>query len=240
MNAINFLKFNSKNGFFALSFLAVAFASCSKSDDGYYDLPEAAAVGVVHASAGLPALDVALDNNRLGVSYFNYTDRIEYFRAYTGNRELKVYNAGAATANPLFTKALSFDAGKYYTVFIVDTAAKMDAVSLRDSTRAAGMDSVRLRFANMSPDAAGLDLYVKGNATPVATNITYKKAGNFFSYKATSNIIFELRPTGQNTLLATLEPINLLRGNIYTIWCGGYRAGSDAAGTRIKLDAYAH
>ncbi|MCH5597375.1 DUF4397 domain-containing protein [Niabella ginsengisoli] len=240
MNAIKFFKFNYRNSLLGAGLLTLVLVSCSKSNDDYYDLPDAAAVGVVHASAGLPALDVALDNNRLGVSYFNYTDRIEYFRAYTGNREIKVYNAGAASANPLFSKGLSFDAGKYYTVFIVDTAAKMDAVSLGDSTRSAGQDSVRIRFANMSPDASGLDLYVKGEANPIATNITYKKAGNFFSYKATFNIVFELRPTGQNTLLATMEPINLMRGNIYTIWSGGYRAGSQATGTRIKLDAFAH
>ena len=242
MNYFKSIKISTLRTLIIGSLCAFLLSSCSKWDDNdYYDnLPDAAAVGIVHASAGLPALDVALDNNRLGVSYFNYTDRIDYFRAYTGTRTLKIYNASAASANPIFTKDLAFEAGKYYTVFIVDTASKMDAISLRDSTRAAGSDSVRLRFANMSPDAAALDLYVKGNETPVATNITYKTAGNFFSYRSEANVVFEVRRSGQSALLATLDPINLYRGNIYTIWCGGYINGNDAAGTRIRLDAFSH
>ena len=113
---------------------------------------------------------------------------------------------------------------------------------MRDSSRAPGSDSVRVRFANMSPDAPALDLYVKDDPVPVATNITYKNAGDFFSYKATANIIFEVRPTGQNTLLATLDPFNLSRSNsyFYTVWSGGYINGDEAAGTRIRLDWFAH
>lgn len=228
------------NQFAALAAITILVASCIKSDSDYQNLPDAAAVGIVHASAGVPALDAALDNNRLGVNYFNYTDRIDYFRAYTGKRILKIYNAGAPSANPLYTKELTFEKGKYYTVFVTDTASNMDAVSLRDSTRAAGTDSVRLRFANMSPDAPGIDLYVKGQASPIITNITYKTASNFISYISEANVIFEIRRSGQSTLLATLDPINLYRGNIYTIWCGGYINGNEAAGTRIRLEAFAH
>ncbi|MEE6186908.1 DUF4397 domain-containing protein [Niabella digestorum] len=222
-----------------LASAVLVMASCNKDDDHYY-LPEAAAVGVVHASAGLPALDVALDNNRLGVNYFNYTDRVDYFRAYTGNRVFKVYHASAPSSSPIFTKNLTFEAGKYYSVFITDTAANMDAVVLRDSTRAAGKDSVRLRFANMSPDAPGLDLYVKGNNTPIATNITYKTASQFFSYPSAGNVIFEVRRNGQTALLATLDPINLYKGRIYTVWTGGYINGNAEDGTRIRLEAFAH
>ncbi|WP_346237161.1 DUF4397 domain-containing protein [Niabella insulamsoli] len=238
MNAIKFFNLIFSKNLLTLSLLAVVLASCSKSDD-YQNLPDAAAVAIIHASAGTPALDVALDNNRLGVNYFDYTDRIEYFRAYTGNRMLKVYNAGASTANPIFSKSLNFDVNKYYSVFLVDTASKMDAVLIRDSTRSAGADSVRIRFANMSPDAAGLSLYVGDNTTPIASNIPYKTAGNFFSYKAETGVVFKVK-NAAGTLLATYEPVNLRWGNIYTIWCGGYVGGSDAAGTRIKLDAFAH
>ncbi|MFT4095307.1 MAG: DUF4397 domain-containing protein [Niabella sp.] len=227
---------------FIFTGLAFAISSCSKLDDDYSnsgDLTDAAAVGIVHASAGSPSLDVALDDNRLGLNYFNYTDRVSYFRAYTGTRNFNVYAAGYLTS-VLYTKSLVFEAGKYYTVFIVDTASKMDAVLVRDSSGAAGQDSVRLRFANMSPDAPALDLYIKGNATPIATNITAKTAGNFFSYPSAANVVFEIRRTGQSVLLATADAMNLYKGNFYTIWCGGYINGSDAAGTGLRIDAFIH
>ncbi|WP_460762893.1 DUF4397 domain-containing protein [Niabella terrae] len=223
--------------------LLIGLGSCSKMlDNPDYDntLNDAAAVSVVHASPGLSTLDVALDDNRLGVNYFNYTDRVDYFRAYPGSRKFKVFHASAASSNPVFSKDLNFEVGKYYSVFIVDTAAKMDAVSVRDSTRAAGRDSVRLRLVNMSPDAPGLDLYVKGETTPIVSNITYKKAGNFISFLSAGNLVFEIKRTGTNQLLATSETMNLYEGFIYTLWTGGYIGGNEAKGTRIKLDAYRH
>lgn len=238
----NFLQFSPRS-LAIVAFATIVLASCKKSDaDPNYDGTVPASVGIVHASAGVPALDIAFDNSRLGVTTFNYTDRVDYLPVKPGNRNFRVYGAWTSTATPLFSKDLNFEAPKSYTVFITDTASKMDAVSLRDSSRAAGPDSVRVRFANMSPDAPALDLYVKDNPTPVATNITYKKAGEFFSYKVTANIVFELRATGQSTLLATSEPFNLskVNSNFYTIWSGGYINGNQAAGTRINLDWFAH
>lgn len=238
----NFLHFSPRR-LAAVAFAALAFVSCKKSDsDANYDGTVPASVGVVHASAGVPALDIAFDNNRLGVTTFNYSDRVDYLPVKPGNRNFRIYGAWTSTATPLFSKNLVFEAPKSYTVFITDTASKMDAVLIRDSTRAAGPDSVRIRFANMSPDAPALDLYVKDNPTPVATNITYKNAGEFFSHKATSNIVFEVRATGQTALLATSEPFTLskVNSNFYTIWSGGYVNGNQAAGTRISVDWFAH
>ncbi len=116
----------------------------------------------------------------------------------------------------------------------------MDVVALKDSSRSAGSDSVRIRFANMSPDAPGLDLYVKGVATPIATNITYKNAGEFFSYKAALNVTFEVKRTGGLELLATSDPYNLVNSKIYTIWSGGYINGSATNKTNIVLSAFTH
>ncbi|MCH5685601.1 DUF4397 domain-containing protein [Niabella sp. W65] len=173
----------------------VTLVSCSKSDNRYYQNISApfAQVEIAHAVAGGPALDAAFDQNRLAVKTFNFTDRIDYLRVSPGQRNFKVLDGSTATANQLFAKNLNFQKGQFYSLFIVDTASKMDVVALKDSSRSAGSDSVRIRFANMSPDAPGLDLYVKGVATPIATNITYKNAGEFFSYKAALNVTFEVK-----------------------------------------------
>ncbi|GAB3428645.1 DUF4397 domain-containing protein [Niabella aquatica] len=241
MKATNFLRIKPLQGFTVAVLAALALASCSKSDSGSdYPVNQFAQVEIIHAAAGAPALDVSFDNNRLGVTTFNFTDRIDYLRATPGNRNFKVFSAWAASSTPLFTKDLAFEAGKHYSVFIVDTASKMDVVLLRDSSRAAGTDSVRLRFANMSPDAPALDLYVKDNPTPIATNITYKTAGNFFSYKSGVNVVFQIRATGQSTLLATSDPVNLVNSRIYTVWNGGYINGNETAGTRIRISSFTH
>ena len=217
----------------------VFFASCIKSKDVYND--NAAAIEVINASSGATSLDVALDNNRLYANYFNFGNRINYFRAYTGTRNFKVFNTNYGNnATPIFTKDFVLEKNKYYSAFIVDTASKMDVVLLRDSTNAAGRDSVRIRFANMSPDAPGLDIYANGGNTPIITNISYKAASEFINFPSKANVIFDIKPTGQTTLLATLDPLKLEVGGIYTIWAGGYVSGSSAEGKQIRLKSIFH
>ena len=241
MKAIKCLKMKQLQIFLAGALAVLALGSCKKDDvRNNYPISQFAQVEIVHAAAGAPALDVSFDNNRLGVNTFTFTDRVDYLRVTPGNRSFKVINAGASGSTPIFTKELKFEAGKHYSVFIVDTSAAMDVVSLRDSSRAAGRDSVRLRFANMSPGAPALDLYVKGNPIPVATNITYKTAGNFFSYPVGLNVVFEVKRTGQTTPLATSDPVNLVNSKIYTIWNGGYMNGSGSTGTSIRVSSFTH
>ena len=245
MKMNKFLNLKTVQYFGVIALTIFTFASCSKSDtrpgSTNGSLPPFAQVEIVHAAAGASALDVSFDNNRLGLSFFNYTDRVDYLRAIPGNRSIKIFKAAAANnAAPLITKDYTFDQGRHYTVFIVDTAAKMDIVSIKDSSRSAGPDSVRLRFANMSPDAPALDLYVQGNPTPIATNISYKTAGEFFSFKSGINIVFELKKTGQSTVIATSEPTNLISSRIYTIWSGGYINGNSVIGTNLKVSDFTH
>jgi len=241
MNRTSILRFSILRNILWGIAVVLLLNSCKKGDNDYPGNNTGVSyVGLVHASAGATALDFAFDNNRAGVNYFNYTDRINYLNVYPGTRNFNVYNKNAGISNPNFTKSINFIAGKYYTIFLADTASKMDAVVVRDSTRAAIGDSVRLRFSNMSPDAPALDLYVKGNVTPIASNITYKSAGAFFSYPSEGNVVFEIRKNGQSTLLATADAVNLYRGNVYTVWTGGYTGGSDAAGTRIRLEIFSH
>lgn len=239
----NFLPSRALHGIhFTLILGLLAFASCSKSDSrnpGYISAPFAQ-VEIAHAVPGISVLDAAFDQNRLGVKTFVFTDRIDYLRVSPGQRNLKVFNASAATSNQIFAKDLNFEAGKFYSLFIVDTASKMDIVSLKDSSRSAGPDSVRIRFANMSPDAPGLDLYVQGSSTPLATNVTYKNAGDFLSFKAALNVRFEIKRTGQPEVLAMSDAYNLVSGKIYTIWSGGYINGSEAGKTKIVASAFTH
>lgn len=227
------------------SFLAVAtlfltgFAlqSCKKSMDYNQNVKSAAFVKVVHAAPQRGVLNFSFDADRVNLDFFNYTNHTSYIPLTTGNNVFKVYDRGSSIA--LITKNIVVSGGKNYSLFIVDTALKMDAVLLRDSTRGPGPDSVRLRFANMSPDAENLDLYIAGHTTPVATNVPYKNAGDFLSLKAANNVTFEVRQAGQSNVLATSASINLLTGNFYTIWSTGFRSLATDVG-KVRVEAIRH
>ncbi|MCF3107814.1 DUF4397 domain-containing protein [Niabella sp. CC-SYL272] len=216
-------------------------SSCLKHRDSYYDSPEfqnAAAVSIVNgAPLGMP-LDIQFEGTqRWLLNEFNYTYRTNYTRVYSGDRKLFVFNRGGS--NTLISKNLTFEPRKRYSVFIVDTLSKMDAILVRDSVMEPKGDSVLLRLANMSPDAGAIDLYIQGNTTPIAQNIGYKNVSTFVSFKSGRDIKFEAKAAGTNTVLATSDVKNLFNGNQYTIWTTGFKSMHTTNG-KLIVELMAH
>ncbi|MCD2421494.1 DUF4397 domain-containing protein [Niabella pedocola] len=219
----------------------VLLGSCLKHKDSYYDSPEfqnAAAVSIINgAPLGMP-LDIQFDGTqRWLLNEFNYTYRTNYTRVYSGDRKLYVFNRGESKA--LISKNMTFEPRKRYSVFIVDTLSKMDAILVRDSVMEPKGDSVLLRFANMSPDAGSIDLYIQGNTKPIAQNIGYKNVSTFVSFKSDRDIKFEARAAGTNTVLATSDVKNLFNGNQYTIWTTGFKSMNTTNG-KLIVELMAH
>ncbi len=219
----------------------VFLSSCLKDRDSYYDSPEfqnAAAVSIINgAPLGMP-LDIQFKGTqRWLLNEFYYTYRTNYTRVYSGDRKLYVFNRGESDS--LFSKNVTFEPRKRYSIFIVDTLSKMDAVLVRDSVMTPVGDSILIRFANMSPDAGAIDLYIQDNPTAVAKNIGYKNVSTFVSFKSAKDIRFEARAAGTNTVLATSEVKNLYNGNQYTIWTTGFKSMNTTNG-KLIVEAMAH
>ncbi|ANH81582.1 hypothetical protein A8C56_11885 [Niabella ginsenosidivorans] len=222
--------------YFLLLLVSISFTSCLKDHDKYWDNPDlqnSAAVSVVNGAPVSLPLDFQFNGTqRFLFQDFSYTYRTTYLPVMAGNRTFYVYNRGEKDS--LFAKNLSFEVRKRYSIFIVDTLRKMDAVLVRDSVMYPTGDSVYLRFANMSPDAGALDLYIQGNNTPIATKVPYKGVSLFKSQKSAGNVVFEVRPTGSTHVLATSdEGENLYTGNQYTIWTSGFKSMNTTNGKLI-------
>ena len=192
---------------------------------------------MVHGAPKTGPLQFAFDNNRVNPDIFLYTYRVNYLNVFGGERKFSVFPQGAS--DTLVAKTISLTTGKNYTIFIVDSMSKTDVVLVRDSSRAPGTDSVRIRFANMSPDAGALDLYIDGNNTPVVRNINYKSAGDFLSLKAANSVALQVRQPGAETVLAKTERMNLVAGNYYTIWTTGFKTLS-ADNAKLRVETFWH
>ncbi|MGJ7031396.1 DUF4397 domain-containing protein [Niabella hirudinis] len=216
-------------------------SSCLKDRDNYYESPEfqnAAVVSIINGAPLSNPLDIQFKGTqRWLLNEFYYTYRTNYTRVYSGDRTLYVFNRGESDS--LFSKNVTFEPKKRYSIFIVDTLSKMSAVLVRDSVMAPKGDSVLLRLANMSPDAGPVDLYIQGNTTPVAQHIGYKNVSTFVSFKSEKDIKFEVRAAGTNTVLATSDLKNLYNGNQYTIWTSGYKSMHTDNG-KLIVETMAH
>lgn len=218
--------------------MTATWVSCKKTDKLSAPSLEAAFVKVIHAAPLTTALDIAFDKDRLYLNFFSYTSHTSYIPVTTGINAFYVFKGNAV--NAALSKNLNFEAKKSYSVFIADTGSKMDAVLIRDSTRAPDKDSVRLRFANMTPDGGAFDLYTQDNVTPLATNISYKTASDFISVKAANNITFVITPAGGRATIAISDKTNLVVGNTYTIWSVGYRGIADKDNGKLELKMIRH
>ncbi|MFT3902590.1 MAG: DUF4397 domain-containing protein [Niabella sp.] len=229
-------KFYTLAAVLGLGLLSATFTSCDLHDDDYYDLPPAANVDIIHSSPKAPYLDASFDANRLYLNYFDYLKHTGYQRAWQGNRTFTVYYRNSGM--PIVEKSISLQNDKHYSVFITDTLSKTDIVLLRDSTRYASGDSLRIRFANMSPDVPAMDFYIQGKDEPVATNVPYKQAVDFASLKAANNVVFEARAAGQSTVLATSVKTDLVPQGVYTVWTSGFKGATDDA--RVTIGRMRH
>lgn len=207
----------------AIVFVALVFSisSCVKSDP----LPPVAYLNIVHFSPRASNLYFKLEPNWLTPDNFEYRSYTGYLRAHPGARSLSVYQR--RNEAKLLSTTFSLKEGHAYSLFLIDTLSKMEAVLLHDSTRHAGEDSVKIRFANFIPDVPEVDFYIQGNNTPVATGIDYKTANEFFSMKAANNVVFEVKAAGSSVVLATAEKIDLVNRNVYTISANGYQSLTD-------------
>lgn len=232
----------------AILLLAAFFSSCKKDFDAKQSYPNGLGEGgvpgsnisyisVINAAPKIGPLDIALDGSRLYLNLFNYTYRVDYFRIPAGTHAFSVYEASGI--NTLVAKNLNLVENKYYSFFITDTLSKMDVVMVKDSSRAPGPDSVRVRFANMSPDMGKVDLYLRYGNTPIAQNIGYKQVSDFVSVKAADNVVFEVSPTGERSVWAITNKMNLSNGNIYTIWAAGFISMTTDDG-RIRAEVIRH
>ena len=211
--------------------------SCTKYGDDRYPTVPTALVNIVNVSPASTSLDYMFEPNWIAPGNFAYRSYSGYLRVQPGQRTFDAYAYGTNTK--LLSKAINLTADKFYSLFIVDTASKMDAVLLRDSTRAAAGDSVRIRFANMSPDVASLNFYITGTAQAISTNVAYETATDFTSMKAARRIQFTISNAAGGATLAKSDSFYLQPGGVYTILSSGYTGTSSGVGA-IRVGRMIH
>ncbi len=106
---------------------------------------------------------IVVNGNTIG-SNISYGSVPSYYNVVTsGNSNLTIY---ASTTQTLLNKDFRTDEGKYYSIFVVDSASKMKPIIVTDSASYPNAtDSVKVRFYNFAPNSIPLNVVVKDSAT---------------------------------------------------------------------------
>jgi hypothetical protein len=196
--------------------LAVSFTSCLDNDNTTVQPVPVALVSIYNASPDSPGLDVILDNKQINSQSFDYSDYTGYLRFYTGDRNLKLNPVNAS--NTLVDTTLALEAGKAYSIFTIKEVSGIGTLIVEDSIGNLLPDQAKVRFINLSPDAAAIDVAIAGGST-LFTGGDFKEV---IPFKDVTPGTYNLEiKSGAQTL--TIPNANLRAGSVYTIITRGFK-----------------
>jgi hypothetical protein len=183
-----------------------------------------AKVLVTHASPNGPGVDLLIDDSKINTSALNFPSNTGYLQVESGTRNIKVNVSGTTTS--VIAADLLFDVDKSYSIFAIDSVAKISPLVLTDDLTAPAAGKAHVRFIHLSPNAPAVDVAVTGGSVLFGGK-SFKDYTTFTPLDAgTYNL--EVRVAGTSTVALPLPGIVLEAGKIYTVFAKGFLGGTGA------------
>jgi hypothetical protein len=224
-------------------------------------------VQVFNATVGTSRNYVYVDGNPVSGSLMAYggafpaTTTPANFSVTSGVRAMLIRDTSSTIlTQPPLSFGGSFDVGKYYSIFMYDTATTVKQKTVVNNIVIPDDTTARLRFANFvyNPTAltTGFDIFsVKRNAN-IFTNVQTLDVTDYIPYASALTDTFYIRTNGSTTNLQNFVPsttsppgsfaniqttLNPTRKRSYTlIFRGGYRATTSTNATVRTLSILAN
>jgi hypothetical protein len=217
--------------FLLLQVLAITMLSLSacKDDENTVVTPPTpkSKISVVHASPNAPKVDILLDNGF--VDTLSFPRNTSYLEVNAGSRNVKVRATGT-TIVPIDAN-ITFDSGKNYSIFAIDSLSKISALLTVDDLTTPAAGKAHVRFIHLSPDAPAVNIVANGSITlfPNRTfNKTITSTEQAFTPVDAATYNLEVRTVSGNALALSVPSVTLTAGKIYTIFAKGFLAGTGA------------
>ncbi|MGG3979898.1 DUF4397 domain-containing protein [Bacillus licheniformis] len=162
---------------------------------------KAVMIRLLHAAPHTDNLDVFVN----GISVFrnvSYTDLSSYVRFPAGRIQIDVFRRGWANG-PLLTVQYHLIHGRYCTVAVTGTAAKLVPVGMYDQP-AADPESRSIRCVHLSPDSPALDFAVQ-NGPVLFSGVPFQSVTRYIPVRS-QKMDVELRGAGSTAVLLKAGP----------------------------------
>ncbi len=204
--------------------LGLVAISCNKSTSS--STAAYASFAVVNASPDAPSLNIFV-NGASVVQDFAYGSDTGYYAALPGTYNVQMLSF--LNSEALVSGIVTFGPGKSYSLFAIDSSAKMKIAAVEDDFTIPSTDSVRVRFLHFSPNAPAVDL-VAGGTTMLAANRTFNDqeltpAYAQFITLAAGTYDLDVRLAGTTTSVLPLPGTVLEGGKVYTFYAKGFVGG---------------
>jgi len=226
---------NSKKQFFwVAAFLAAGWAGCTKSGSSYTTSPVTYVTVMNEAPYGPAATDVYLNNQlasgTAGIASGAYSTK--YGPLQPGLYTIAFKKHGGDSLLSQIAGQQLLDTLGFYTMILYNDANKaVHSTLIHDDFSNISTASANYRFFNLSPDAPNVDFYLNSASTPTfsgrtsADNTSSENLAindfNKFQSTAASSYNLQVKVSGTDSVLATLNGQSLAGGNVYTIFLTG-------------------
>lgn len=222
------MHYSRKSILLLATLVMMAFASCMKGDDT--PVPQISALSIVNASAGSPAVNVFIGENKISNDLFTFGKNINYLNAYSGEREVSFHQGADKKASGKF----NLKDGKFYSLFLTGKWPQTELVLLQDSLTKPATGKTHIRFVNMGKDAGVLNLGITNGSTLIGQK-AYKVGSDFVAVNGDMGYTFVIRNNAALTDTVSIPQVTLEAGHSYTIWAKGAKGetGNDALGVSV-------
>ena len=202
------------------AFVASALFLSSCEEDPIVPAPDQGRILVVHASPNAPAVDLLVDNTKVGTA-LAYPNNTPYLDVVVGKRNIKVNVTGTSTS----AINVDFDVAKNvnYTIFAADSVSKITPVVFTDDLTTPAVGKAHVRVIHMAPNAPKVDVWIDN--AKVLSGVRFKEASTFTPLSSGTHT-FEVKLENTNTVVISVPNYNLAEKKIYTIFARGFVGGT--------------
>jgi hypothetical protein len=174
----------------------------------------------INASSVASPLNLFVDGD-LTLANIPYTGFSNYQAVDAGTRTITV----EATATPgatLLTTSPTLTPATDTSIALYGSAGSLGALVLTDANVSTFSAKAQVRFVNVSPDLASIDVYANG--TLAVSGLLQNSASGYPLLDAVAggtSYQFDFDPSGSTSPALTLPAVTLVAGNVYTIYVMG-------------------
>lgn len=216
-----------------IALVTFSITACKKDDADTPITTSDAKISLLMASPGANELSFFVNDKKTSTKPLIYNTIVNYMNTTSGTQELIFKNKeGVETLDKL---TANLKPSENYTLIFTEKSPKTAIILVEDDLSETAKDKAKIRFANLSPDAPALDLYIDGKLDANFTKKTFKEVTSYLNVTPSNTIKFELKENGKTEVLSTLENFNIVSGKIYTIWVRGLK--ETGATQKLGLEA---
>jgi hypothetical protein len=223
-----------KTGILVLSLAAMVsvfgLSSCLKSVDAPEQAPARAYISIMHLAPTAPSLDVFFDAKKVSSSAFAPGNVTVAYNAIEKGTYSIIFKKATADSVVATVPTAQYDSLNFYTLFIYNVQANgaVAAVRIRDDFSNLAGNKPYYRFFHASPDTDAVDLYIdnaKVESARVLADNTYSNSYNAFTATNAGFHNVQVKLAGTDTVIASMDNVDLVAGNAYTIYLRGLSNG---------------